>query len=412
MAGAKLTGNFAWDEDRVTVFLRKVPLFRELSEIDIRQISHALELKHYPPNAVIYRQGDPGDSINGGGLNILLDGEAFVKVSAGAFLERGDSVRLRKPCKIGKATYEQDSVGVVEHFDVTRRFPFTVRMKASGERGRVLPDEIAPAKHTMKASDKVIASCRAGDYFGDQSLLFHSYRFATLVTGPQQPVVLATLTKKRFLDLELNTKMHFRKRKAVIAPTDPKLVNGTIGSGAEISSLLPKVPKSDAEKKLIAKALQNNPRLHAMLAASGGLSLEQCEQLAEYATVKLLKTGETLVTEHDPFVEEMYVVDTDSEFSFSVTKIISSAEDRVSQFSWMQECVSGGVFNELHALHGYPAYCSVQATKPSKVYAISRHMVRYVLRRTYAEKVSELMKVLHHVPQLDALYHEEKEIKD
>ncbi|CAD7939493.1 unnamed protein product [Amoebophrya sp. A120] len=385
--GSAQSSDFAWNEDRVTTFVRKVPMFRELGEGDVRQLVDALEVKHYPANSVVFRQHEPGNA-----MFIVLDGEAFVKVSLGAFLKQGDVARLVKPCKIGRVVYPQGTECIIDNFDATRKFPFTVRTTNSGERGRVLPEELAPATHSVKAQDRVIASCRAGDYFGEQSLLQNAFRQATVVAGPQGSLTVASLSKERFLHLQLSKKIHFPKRKAVLA------------AHARLSQQPEIVKKAPEIKNLLVKAMQENQKLHALVP----LTDQQCEQLAMHANFRDVKPGEILCHEGDPFTEDFFIVETGL-YHFSVTRAISNERDRTNQFELMQDCGPGGSFGEVTLLHAHPCHCTVQAMKPGRVWCVSRQAFKHVLHSSNSGKLAEYMKCLHHIPAFDALYHSEKE---
>ena len=41
--------------------LRKVRFFSPLSHASLRQAARVLDIEYFPPNTVIFRQGDPGD---------------------------------------------------------------------------------------------------------------------------------------------------------------------------------------------------------------------------------------------------------------------------------------------------------------------------------------------------------------
>ncbi len=250
-------------------FLKSVPIFHELSSQDLQVIADSMDIKKYPANAVVFSQGDKGDA-----FFIVTQGEAFVKVSSSNFVMVGERVELAVECKMAKTVYPAGTPVVVDKFDASRGYPFTARVLKTGDRGRLLPEELCYPGQGKGGSDanasaangsvagssqeeRVIASCRPGDYFGEHALLKGSYRNATIVAGPQGPLTVARLSKERFDALQLTSKLHFAKRKAVIAAQEIAQIEQELAQ--RITS------KTESQKRLILAAIENNKALHGMV---------------------------------------------------------------------------------------------------------------------------------------------------
>ena len=90
--------------------------------------------------------------------------------------------------------------GVVDKFDAGRKYPFTFRVLETGDRGRLLPEEVTTGG---LAEEKVIANLRAGDYFGEGALQKNTFRTATIVVGPYDSATLGVLSKAAFDQMDL-----------------------------------------------------------------------------------------------------------------------------------------------------------------------------------------------------------------
>lgn len=229
----------------VSKFLANVPMFRHCPPADLQQISSNMEKRDFADNAVVFNQGTKGDA-----FYVVTAGSAYVMVSASHFIKVGQDVILTRDVKIAGRVYPRETECVVDKYDANRGYPFTVRVLATGDRGRVLPEEIELA--AVHAQDVKIASLLPGDYFGDQALLKGSYRNATIVAG--QGLSTCMLTVQKFQQLNISQKLHFAKRKAVLAIHDEEAAR-TTSSDRDIS-------KTPQQAELIKKAILSNKNLH------------------------------------------------------------------------------------------------------------------------------------------------------
>lgn len=314
-------------------FLKSVPLFHELPSQDLQNLSDAMDIKKYPPNSVVFEQGSKGDA-----FYVVTAGEAFVKVSSSNFVMVGQRVELACECKMAKTLYPVGTAVIVDKFDATRGYPFTARVIKTGDRGRLLPDELQLPGNVIAAmqttatnaavlsgvgapqvgEERVIASCRAGDYFGEHALIKGSARNATIVAGPQGPLTVARLTKEKFEAMNLTGKLHFAKRKAVLAAQEIALYEQELNARV--------TQKTEAQKRLISAAIESNKNLHGMV----HLTSTDRGNMVAAAFRREVKAKEVVIHEGDMFNAEFYIVESGS-FQFSVSNRYGGEHDKIDQ---------------------------------------------------------------------------------
>jgi len=155
-------------------FLSNVPMFKHLNQTDINAIAGAMEIQNFQVGQTIFRQGSKGDA-----FYVVTQGEAGVMISNSHFLKPGTECKLTKDVKIAGRVYPRGTDCCVDKYDANRGYPFTVRVIATGDRGRCVPEELENA--SGGAEEVKIASLKPGDYFGDQALIKNTYRNASLV---------------------------------------------------------------------------------------------------------------------------------------------------------------------------------------------------------------------------------------
>ncbi|CAD7940719.1 unnamed protein product [Amoebophrya sp. A25] len=365
-------------------FLQGVPLFKRLPEPDLPLLAQAMQVKSFPNNHTIFRQGDKGDA-----FYVIQKGEANVMVHDTNYLVVGDKVKCLKDLHFGGKKILKGSLATVDKFDASREFPYTIRVAESGYRGRVLPEEVEPVSGPPQ--DQLVATLRAGDYFGEQSLLRGAARAATIVATAE--LTTFCLTREKFKQFNLGARLHFGKRKAVVAPT---------GEKSEGKSLL---PKSEEETQLIKDGLKSNANLRAIMQ----ITEDQLDTLCSTAYKKSgIAKGEVLIQQGDLFADKFYIVD-EGTFQFHIAKTKGGAECETDRVGVVGEARKGMSFGELALLYHAPRAATVTCmTENATVWVIERGDFKHTLMNANDKKMAMYMKVFDHVELFNVLTHDEK----
>jgi len=254
------------------------------------------------------------------------------------------------------------------------------------------------AKVTVETDgqSKVVATLKAGDYFGENALLRDEKRTATITAT--QPMKTMKMSRAKFQEQNLHTKLLFANRKAV-------------GAGVKEKAIAKEpTPKTDEDKTLISDAFRANKNLAAMVQ----LDDTKLQALIDVAWKEDVKAGEALITEGDLSADYFYVC---ASGTFKVTVADEegngtdqkSAEQLASQGSVVKEYSKGGSFGELALLYLVPRAATVTAKEDSAVWVIDRTNFKKELMKVSNNKIAEYMKYLDHVEVLQSLLGEEKE---
>jgi CRP-like cAMP-binding protein len=257
------------------------------------------------------------------------------------------------------------------------------------------------AKVTVDAdgTSTVVATLKAGDYFGENALLRDEKRTATITAVTAMKTM--KLSRAKFQELDLHTKLLFANRKAV-------------GAGVKEKAIAKEpTPKTEDDKKLIADAFRANKNLSAMVQ----LDDAKLQALIDVAWRENVKAGEALITEGDLSADYFYVCDSgsfkvtvaDEEDSNGNGNGQKSAEQLASQGSVVKEYSKGGSFGELALLYLVPRAATVTAKEDSAVWVIDRTNFKKELMKVSNNKIAEYIKYLDHVEVLHSLLAEEKE---
>jgi len=119
-------------------FLCSVELFAGLDDAEREAIGRGMLLKTFSPNAVIFKQGDLGDA-----FYVIVSGTANVMVRPSDFIKAGDEVKLQTDLSFAGNRVPMGTLAKVDTYNPSRDYPYTVRVQGTGQRGRVLPTEIA-----------------------------------------------------------------------------------------------------------------------------------------------------------------------------------------------------------------------------------------------------------------------------
>lgn len=177
----------------------KVPLFRDLKPRDQRQVAEKMEHVQFDEGITVFRQGDVGDA-----FYIVVEGTCLVMVRPANFIKVDDEVRTTVDLVWHGKKIPKGSVGRIDKYDPSRDYPYTVKLNSKiGNqrlRGRADGEEIELCEGAPE--DKCVAKLKAGDYFGEQSLLKGTSRNATIVAATK--LKLAMLDGRKFKELGTN----------------------------------------------------------------------------------------------------------------------------------------------------------------------------------------------------------------
>lgn len=139
-------------------FIKGVPLFRHLEAAEHKAIAAGMHKVQYKKGDNIFKQGDHGDA-----FYVIQSGFAGVLVSPAAFIKVNDTVVLATELIFSGKTVPPGTTARVDKYDANRDYPYTIRLQGSqydGQRGRVMPDEIALKEGNPEAVH--VATLKAG----------------------------------------------------------------------------------------------------------------------------------------------------------------------------------------------------------------------------------------------------------
>eukprot|EP00397_Hematodinium_sp_SG-2012_P002886 GEMP01002894.1.p1 GENE.GEMP01002894.1~~GEMP01002894.1.p1 ORF type:complete len:832 (-),score=167.20 GEMP01002894.1:1956-4451(-) len=366
-------------------FLKSVPLFKRLPASELPKVASAMETTKIDAKSVVFKQGDPGDS-----FYIIFQGEAVVKKRDEVSLKVGDDVIVAKEggLHFGGKSIPRGTKAIVDKFDPSREYPYTIRICETGQRGRVLPEEVQPSSGSQNERD--IATLRAGDYFGEQSLLNGSNRAATIVAVTE--LICFNLTREKFKSFNLGAKLNFVKRAAVMAVYDDDKNDEPMDT-----------TKNAEEVELIRNAIRANSNLGQVVQ----LDNSHLESLVSVAFRLPVTKGTVVIEQGDLFADRFYIVQK-GEFSFRVAQANTSEAAGMSQSTFMGDTREGGSFGELALLYHAPRAATVTCTKSGVLWVVKRSDFKNVLMRANDLKMTNYMKILDTVSNFAGLYKDEK----
>lgn len=272
-----------------------------------------------------------------------------------------------------------------------------------------------------------VALLRAGDYFGERALLFQEARIATVVAVSE--LQCYEITRKKFQDLGLNSRLHFANRRAIAA--------GSGSPAAMAAPLKAPSPKTPEERELITAALRANPQLKLL-----ALGTRQVKRMVDIAWREEIEAGCELLRAGCMANENFYIVQ-DGSFEKTtvhpessrrgsskqhlITSRRRSVEETVRATCLQQQEGSttipvkhgpknegqiverGGSFGELTPLQNSPVSASWRAQTKAVVWVLDRHNFKNMLIQVAADKLQEYVKYLDIVTIFSSLHHEERE---
>jgi len=243
---------------------------------------------------------------------------------------------------------------------------------------------------------RTVATLKRGDYFGENALLHEQPRNATITACTE--LVVLKLSRDRFQHFELDKKLKFPQRRAVVA-----------GVQKERQVTAPS-QKSKEELALITKALQSNENLRTMVGDK--LDDTHARELAETAWKELVKEGTNLITEGDDEADYFYIVG-DGKFEVVRGEAARQNADVLHANSNMTRQANvltvGASFGELALMYYAPRAATVTALADSTVWVVDRSNFKRILMKMSTEKVDQYVGYLQNVEILNSLLAEERQ---
>jgi len=362
------------------VVLSNIPLFSRLTPDELRNVAQFMDRKEYKKGKSIFAQGEPADA-----FYIIQSGECSVLRVEDIPIEVNQVVYLLKTVNFGTNHVPKGSHAIVDKVDMTREYPYTIRAKATGIRGRVASGEIALSE--TKPEPHLVATVKAGDFFGEQALVHGGPRGATLTCATD--VVLLRLTRERFLQHKLDTKLMFPKRKAVLPSYDDE------DDTAYLEKLPSPSPKEIAD---IKRAIQRNSKLQVLNWTDETLTI-----VAAGARLQAVEKGQVVIKRGDLVANTFYIVHS-GEYTFT-TGGQDSSDDKLA---YLGKAEVGNSFGELALLYNAPRAASVVCNKSGKLWVIGRKKFKAVFQDAQTSRVAAYAQILTSVELLQPLTTDER----
>jgi len=242
----------------------------------------------------------------------------------------------------------------------------------------------------VEVNGNMVATLKAGDYFGENALLHDDPRSATIVC--QAKISAIKITRESFVKLGLNEKLEFAKRGAV---------GGGAAADAEIKA---PIAKSAEEVARIVAALKGNANLNNMIT----LDEVKIKAMTDLMWKESIPRGTPLIKEGDMDADYFYVVNSGK---FEVTKIpdeSQSAEKYVGRSQSIATLGEGTSFGELALLYFSPRAATITARDTSTVFVIARQQFKEIITKAQTDVASTYIKYLDKIQILDPLKPSEK----
>jgi len=241
----------------------------------------------------------------------------------------------------------------------------------------------------VEVNGNMVATLKAGDYFGENALLRDDPRNATIVC--QSKIDALKITREAFMAQGLNEKLEFAKR-------------GAVGGGAAADAeIKPPSAKSADETKCIADALKANVNLNNMIT----LDDTKIKAMTDLMWKEPIAKGTEVIKEGDLNADYFYVV---AKGTFEVTKVPdgSSADKQIARGNSLATLAQGTSFGELALLYFSPRAATITAKDDSEVFVLARQQFKEIITKSQADIASTYVKYLDKVSILDPLKDAEK----
>jgi len=360
--------------------LTNIPLFNPLSSEEMRTVSSYMERVEYSKGKEIFRQGEAGDA-----FYIILNGECNVYRSDDIVIEVNQSVVLKKAINFGANHVPKGSTATVDKVDMTREYPYTIRIKQTGVRGRVASGEIVSSE--QQPAPVLVASIKAGDFFGEQALVHGKPRGATVTASTD--VIVLRLRRERFLQNRLDTKLMFPRRKAILPNQDE------YDSFSKYENL-PRPSSKDITD--IKRAIKKNDKLSVL-----HWSEETLTSIAQAARLQTVEKNQVVIRRGEINADLFYVVQS-GEFVFSSAQI----DILLDKLAHLGKAEAGSSFGEMALIHNAPRAATVICTWPGKLWVISRKHLKAIFENENEARIKQYTNILQNVKLLQPLTHQER----
>mmetsp|Transcript_131755 Transcript_131755/g.421716 ORF Transcript_131755/g.421716 Transcript_131755/m.421716 type:complete len:768 (+) Transcript_131755:48-2351(+) len=238
---------------------------------------------------------------------------------------------------------------------------------------------------SVNIDGKVVATLKAGDYFGENALLRDEPRTATITAA--SPVSALRITREQFQRLGLQEKLEFAKRDAV-------------GGGNKEIQVKPPTPKTAAERTLMEEALKANANLKTMMT----LNDFQLTAMIGISWQEQVTAGTDIIRQGDLDADYFYIVQSGSFEVFVAGQEGKSAESAGAAVGSID---AGGSFGELALLYFAPRAATVKAKVNSVVWVIDRNNFKSILSKSSDNLAPQYVGYLKKVKVLAALKDDE-----
>ncbi|CAE7203285.1 egl-4 [Symbiodinium sp. CCMP2592] len=247
---------------------------------------------------------------------------------------------------------------------------------------------------SVQVNGHEVAQLKDGDYFGENALLRAEPRNATIVA--KQPLTTIIVRRSKFEELGLREKLVFKQRNAqssvcrtlgsirasAFCTCSVTLYLQAVGGGFLESEAKPPSPKTEEERRIMAKALKENTNLQGLVS----LDESSTERLIDTAWKEEVKAGTDVITEGDLNASFFYMV-----------------KPRSGKFDVIQLAA------QLALIYTAPRAATVKAVVDSELWVIDRTDFKAVLAAR-GDKCQEYVALLDKVDLLKGLLKpEEKE---
>jgi cGMP-dependent protein kinase len=293
-----------------------------------------------------------------------------------------------------------------------------------GDEGKeffVVMDGAAELKvRVPNGEEKVITTLKAGDYFGETSIITSQPRTATVVVSGSLTTV--SITSEQFEKTGIRDKVRFPKREAVAAVVDFDLEDEDEDLDEEDDAFTQAAKKAKVTKEqahFIAQSIKKHPEVMDHFEFND----KELELLSLKADVQEVKSGVPLITQGDLDAVHFYVVqkgrfDVIVDTNMSGNQLIGVSDEvqavlkrqgAAADKQIVAEKGPGECFGGAALLFNAARNATVAAKEDSVVYTIDRFNLLRMRKIYLDEERSKLVGYLNDVPLFDPLLSAEKE---